>query len=178
MVKTCGAESVCFEQSSPHNTGRLWRIPVASETARRRGFDGGVLVDEGSRALLVGRYHVQHARWAHHKHRLQETLRQGEAGVTRSERSRFDVSTVRGEGFSARVRGATAHRGQPSGCARPGRARSALHESARRRTARFASKSASTSTCVPVLARARKRRIRRGGLAEDDGDSSLPFLSL
>ena len=70
---------------------------------------------------------------------------------------------MRGEGFSARVRGATAHRGQPSGCARPGRARSALHESARRRTARIASKFASTSTCVPRAGprdQARQRRCR------------------
>ena len=69
--------------------------------------DVGVLVDEGFRALLVGRYHVQHATGAHHKHQLQELLRQGEAGVTRSERGLASTSarcTVRAYQRASEVR--------------------------------------------------------------------------
>ena len=47
---------------------------------------------DGTRATFVGRKHVQHASGTRHNRQQRETLRQGEAGVTRRERGLASTS--------------------------------------------------------------------------------------
>ena len=118
---------------------------------------------------------MQHASGAHHKHQLQETLRQGEAGVTRSERglaSRSARCAARASQRASEVRPRTV--GSPVDVLGPdelARRSMRAHGGARRDLLRS---SRAWPTCVPLLALARKRR---GYISFLPKGSFLPFPS-
>ena len=142
-------------------TDGTWRRKKSTRESRRSSER-----HDGTRATFVGRKHVQHASGTRHNRQQRETLRQGEAGVTRRERGLALTSArcaARASQRASEVRPRTV--GSPVGVLGPdelARRFMRAHGGARRDLL-----VGETSTSVPLPARARKRRgsTHRCGLA-------------